>query len=482
MHKILLLFTILVTAMKAQTTGFVNDLFYSYDNYYNRTITTKKFPPAEYNKIMDDHAASGLLKKELLGSSITGKPLNLYTWGKGKTKLFLWSQMHGDESTASLALLDIYNFLSDTAACKNEKALMSEKLTLYFLPLVNPDGAEQFTRRNDIYIDLNRDAVRLTTPEAKILMETFLRIQPDYAYNLHDQNPRYSVGKSANVAAISFLAPAPDVQKSMTQNRINAVKVIAGMTEVLNKYIPGHTAKYDDEFEPRAFGDNFQKLGAATILIESGGWKDDEDKQFIRKLNYLIMLESFLRISQNKTDETNQTLYEALPFNDTRIFDVVIRNCTYRHKGQTFTIDVAFNRSRRTASSGEHYFVSGVEEMGDLSVFFGHDEIDFTGYEIEPGKKSGETINLADAQHNPSKFHVLGITTLRGSGKKNSENFSKFPFNITYNSDDADEIRLNGKADFVLKKNGKVEYLFINGFMVYPATGAGSVTNGLIYR
>ena len=42
--------------------------------------------------------------------------------------------------------------------------------------------------------------------------------------------------------------------------------------------------RYSDEFEPRAFGDNIQKWGTNTILIESGGIFGDEEKQYLRKL------------------------------------------------------------------------------------------------------------------------------------------------------------------------------------------------------
>lgn len=470
--------------MKAQTASFVNDLFFGYDNYYERTITKKKFPPADYLKVMKKFVSRNLLTEELLGNSIDGRPLYLYSWGKGTTKIFLWSQMHGDESTASLALLDIFNFLMDSSSAKNEKALISEKITLYILPLVNPDGAEKFTRRNNIYIDLNRDAVRLTTPEAKILMDTYLRLKPDYAYNLHDQNPRYSVGKSEKVAALSFLAPAPDAAKTMTPNRIEAVRVLSGMTEILQKYIPGHIAKYDDEFEPRAFGDNFQKLGAATILIESGGWKDDEEKQFIRKLNYMIILESFLRISQNTTKEAATYWYESLPFNETRLFDVILRNCTYNFSGLSFAIDIAINRNRKTSPSGEIYFKSEIEEIGDLSVYYGHDEYEFTGYEIQKGKSSSGVLAPFEAVLKLDSLYGKGITTIKAANKKNSEIFSKFPFNLEYNSDkhSSREIQLNGNADFLLLKDGKIQYLFINGYIVQAAYNAGLIHNGLIFR
>lgn len=483
--KQILIFLLTVLVMKSHAQNFTGELYHSYGSFLERSIVAKRFLPEDYMKLMEQHVQNGLLSKEKLGSSISGRELNLYRWGKGETRVFLWSQMHGDESTASLALLDICNFLADTGSFNNEKQVMRDAVTLYILPLVNPDGADAFTRRNSIHIDLNRDAVRLTTPEAKILMDTYLRLKPHYAFNLHDQQPRYSAGNSPNVAAISFLAPAPDVEKSITPNRLQAMKVISCMTEVLNKVVPGHVAQYDDTFEPRAFGDNFQKLGAATILIESGGWPGDPEKQFIRKLNFLIMLEAFNRIAAGGVELLSAALYDELPFNDTRLYDVIFRNCTYLVEGQSFTVDVAVNRYESVQPDGKIAGYSEVEEIGDLSVFYGLEEYDLTGYEVTTG-------SVPERQYSPSELtpelieglYKQGVHTVRTNAKKLGGNFSKFGVNLLLNTgrELPDRLMLNRNASFVVRKESKPIYLVVNGYLLYPVTGAGFVRNGTIIK
>ncbi len=47
-----------------------------------------------------------------LGRSVKDKSINLVTWGNGPTKVMLWSQMHGDEATGTMALFDLFNFYS----------------------------------------------------------------------------------------------------------------------------------------------------------------------------------------------------------------------------------------------------------------------------------------------------------------------------------------------------------------------------------
>ena len=51
-------------------------------------------------------------------------------------------------------------------------------LTLHVVPMLNPDGAERFQRRNAQSIDINRDALRLQTPEGRALKALRDRLQP----------------------------------------------------------------------------------------------------------------------------------------------------------------------------------------------------------------------------------------------------------------------------------------------------------------
>ena len=86
-------------------------------------------------------------------------------WGKGKTKVFLWSQMHGDEPTATSALIDMFAFLQKNRGKIGWVKKFEETLTIRAVPMLNPDGSELFQRRNLQSIDINRDALDLKTPE-----------------------------------------------------------------------------------------------------------------------------------------------------------------------------------------------------------------------------------------------------------------------------------------------------------------------------
>ena len=295
--------------------------------------------------------------------------------------------MHGDESTATMAMFDIFNFLSGKDGYDHVRRKFFENSTLYFLPMVNPDGAEAWKRGNYLDIDINRDAFRTQTPEGKILKDTFNEIQADFGFNLHDQNPRYTAGNTYRNAAISFLAPPYNQSRHVNITRSNAISLISGLTRILNKYIPGHVGKYSDEYEPRAFGDTFQALGMSTILIESGGWKNDPEKQCLRKLNFILLLSAINSIIDSDYQDEKTDIYDKLPLNEELLYDVVLRNLNFNGNKEECKIDLAINLNEdNSKTSGKSNFIASVENIGDLSVFYGLEDFNLEGYEIESPK------------------------------------------------------------------------------------------------
>src|SRR3989304_6355406 len=125
-----------------------------------------------------------LFELKEVGKSVEGRPINLIKLGHGVTKIFMWSQMHGDESTATRALLDMLNMIGSSRSESFIRAIM-ESTTLFLLPMVNPDGAERYQRRNALDIDINRDGVALQTPEARVLKAVRDEFRPEFGFNLH---------------------------------------------------------------------------------------------------------------------------------------------------------------------------------------------------------------------------------------------------------------------------------------------------------
>ena len=62
--------------------------------------------------------------------------------------------MHGDEPTATAALLDIFNFLSANDSFDSLRKSILQNLEIHFIPMLNPDGAARYQRENAFNIDL----------------------------------------------------------------------------------------------------------------------------------------------------------------------------------------------------------------------------------------------------------------------------------------------------------------------------------------
>ena len=282
---IFLLGFLTISVSCAQEKELYKELYNSYEDFKEESIEKRRFTQVEIQPLIEKFKEKENFEVTKVGESIEGRPLQLISIGEGEVDVFLWSQMHGDESTATMAIFDILNFL-DSEAFSKKKEEMLKNVKLHFLPMLNPDGAERFQRRNLLGVDINRDALRLQSPESKTLKRVRDRLDADFGFNLHDQSTYYNAERTAKPATISYLAPAYNYEKSINDVRAAAMQVIVQMNDILQEYAPGQVGRYNDDFEPRAFGDNIQKWGTSTILIESGGYPNDPEKQEIRKLNF----------------------------------------------------------------------------------------------------------------------------------------------------------------------------------------------------
>jgi len=93
-------------------------------------------------------------EKEQIGTSFLGNPIYKLSFGTGEKRILIWSQMHGNESSGTRAMFDVINFFEQNS--ETAQNILSQ-LTIDFIPMLNPDGANVNTRRNAIGIDINRD-------------------------------------------------------------------------------------------------------------------------------------------------------------------------------------------------------------------------------------------------------------------------------------------------------------------------------------
>lgn len=437
----------------------------AYDQYKEEAITHRRFKHQDIKPLIEKRKGGNIFEVMQLGSSVEQREIYQLSYGQGNKKVMLWSQMHGNESTATMALFDLFNFLegSDDEYEPIRNAI-KENLDLRFIPMVNPDGADAFTRRNAYDIDLNRDAIQLTSPEAVILRKAREDFSPAFGFNLHDQQIYYNVERTAKPATISVLAPAFNYETEINDVRKRALQVIVGMNVLLQDIIPGQVGKYDDGFEPRAFGDNFQRWGTSTILIESGGYPDDPDKQYIRELNFMIILNSLYEIAHDSYTRYDVADYFDIPDNDTKLMDVMLRNVTIKRDNLEYKVDLGIRR-REIEGEDSYYTESSITDIGDLSVFYGYDEIDVDGYVMKEGKVWEKEIIALPTELEVYDMLRKGYLAVRMKSEK--EKVHNLPINVIGPEGKLKSGHSMGStANFFLEKEGRTDYAIVNGYLI----------------
>jgi len=349
-------------------------------------------------------SAPDLFQLETIGTSVEGRSISHLWFGRGPLQVLLWSQMHGDEPTATAALFDVFEQFRRHRE-EPAYARILDSLTIHAVPMLNPDGAERFQRRNAQGIDINRDALRLQTPEGRALKALRDRLSPAIGFNLHNQGWRTAAGKTGQPASISLLSVAFDEARTESPGRLLTKQVCALIRDALEPLAPGRIARYDDEFEVRAFGDNLTKWGTSVVLIETGPWPATEPDPYLVRLNFVALMTALDGLATGRVQEADKQRYEALPINETDLFYLLVRNATVIPGTGVapFTADIGIvaNRTVRTAAgTRETRLAARIEDLGDLSVMGALESIDASGLFVaplwDPALKAGDVVALPD--------------------------------------------------------------------------------------
>ncbi|MDO5506114.1 MAG: M14 family zinc carboxypeptidase [Pseudoxanthomonas suwonensis] len=344
-------------------------------------VETRRFDADHWWTLADPLLAPARgFRVQTIGQSVEGRPLRHVAWGEGPIQVLAWSQMHGDESTGSMALLDLFRLLGEHPE-HPLVAQLRQRTQLHFLPMMNPDGAARFERRNANGVDLNRDAHDLSQPESRALKALFDQIRPDFGFNLHDQRPGYRAGDSERQVAIALLSPPYDRSRRINAVRTRAIGVAAAIRAMLEPHIAGHIARWDDSFNPRAFGDLTTRWGSSTVLIEAGGIDGDPQKQAVRRLYFLALVAGLDAIASGSHAQMPAAIYHELPENGEVWPDLLLRGGTVMAPGNAAPVqaDVLVNFRDPLAGTG-----GIIRRVGDLARVRARSEVDISGLFLHP--------------------------------------------------------------------------------------------------
>ena len=338
-------------------------------NLYGRYITYNDLAPELEN------LSPGFLV-EKIGESVLKTPIHSVTFGNGPTRILAWSQMHGNESTTTKAVFDLFNLFGSEKQ-QDEILAILEKCTIKIIPMLNPDGAIRYTRENVNGVDLNRDASELKEEESRILKRCYTDFNPHFCLNLHDQRTIFSAGNTNKPATLSFLAPSLDAERSVSGNRKDAMQLIAAINKDMQQIIPGQVGRYDDAFNLQCTGDSFQKSGVPTILFEAGHFSNDYFREKTRQFVATSIFSAIKHIAENDFGKYKVEDYFKIPENEKNFFDVILRNAQI--EGEIVDVAIQFEEKIK---AGKISFDPVVKKTEKGLPFFGHQEIECEGEKV----------------------------------------------------------------------------------------------------
>ena len=138
--------------------------------------------------------------------------------------------------------------------------------------------------------------------------------------------------------------------------------------EAVRPFAEGMISRYDDTYEPRAFGDGIQSLGVATMLVEAGGWPE-ADVEPMTRLHFHGLLNTLHAIATDKYLAADHQIYEDLPeSNSQRLNDCLItKGQRARRQSRRAVRGRSRDRSNALGSPGVTTSRDGkIVDIGDL--------------------------------------------------------------------------------------------------------------------
>ena len=145
----------------------------------------------------------------------------------------------------------------------------------------------------------------------------------------------------------------------------------------------------------------------------------------------MAILTGLKAIAEESYTKFELKTYEAIPNNDRYIFDLLIRNAEFVHNGKTIIKDIGINLSEKNINNATDFVISSViEDLGDLSTFWGLKEIDAKGLRVSLLKEFPQVLQK---------------------------------YKVSENEIQNQEINLDETASFLLTKDKEVKYIILNG-------------------
>ncbi len=194
-------------------------------------------------------------------------------------RILILCRQHGDEPASTEAALRLLH----TVTTGHDPTLTQDlkRVTLYLMPMVNPDGADAMTRRNGVGADLNRDWGVFSQPETQAAARAARLIRPQIiidAHNWDGDDPYNANCVEGPRCDETGLDRAAHGLQSLASQRLNA-----------SGYQVFQTA-YGADADARLAHRYFARQGALSLLVETHSGDPGDAGDFQRRQGFYLAL------------------------------------------------------------------------------------------------------------------------------------------------------------------------------------------------
>jgi hypothetical protein len=189
------------------------------------------------------------------------------------------------------------------------------------------------------------------------------------------------------------------------------------------------------------------------------------------------LLDALYAIAQAAYTREEVQAYYDIPENEKYLFDLIIRNVLVKEGGIEHLSDIGINRYEVNGpDAASFYYRSQIDEVGDMSIYYGYEEFDAKGLLYQCGKIRKEPFKSVEALKKEDIGALLakGYSGVRVKRPVTPIQLKGVPINVIKNSRHCPTApALNLVPEFFLSQpdtNGELKYAVINGFIV-PING-----------
>jgi hypothetical protein len=316
-----------------------------------------------------------LMQVQRVGSSFDDRPIYGFRWGSGDKRILVWNHTNSPEYIGTKSLLNLFHILNGS----NTEVISAGKLikwkadySLYFIPILNPDGVTRNTQLNAMGIDILNDAKSLISPEIQVLDECINQFKPELVIGLNQLDSVSRVSSTKEVTSLAFSDPSKYMKSERVQTLINLVcGVYENLTDIHQKHIAINTKCFDS----RSIGVVLGKHDIPTLQFSVGGRKTILDSKKSESVTTATLIELLKHYNNVNNKSYTVADFQKIPSLTNEIVDELHINAQITAKcGKRYKADVALNKSDK-----------GVQllEIGDLRNYEAYDTYNNSNFLLE---------------------------------------------------------------------------------------------------